>query len=70
MENIINALTRAVAYERNNYYNESNFNFESECWFARGRADGLSSALHIAQELNKGTDIEMALRMVLDIEEE
>lgn len=70
MEKIINALTRAVAYERNNCYNESNFDLESEYWFARGRADGLSSALHIAQELNKGTDIEMALRMVLDIEEE
>lgn len=70
MEKIINALTRAVAYERNNCYNESNFDLESEYWFVRGRADGLSSALHIAQELNKGTDIEMALRMVLDIEEE
>lgn len=69
MEKIINALARAVAWTSANL-DESSFDNDQSYWKALGRADGLSSALHLAQELDKGTDIETALRMVLDIEEE
>ena len=69
MEKIINALTRAVAWTSANL-DESSFDNDKEYWWATGHADGLSSALHLAQELDKGTDIETALRMAIDMEEE
>lgn len=69
MEKIINALARAVAYESNNL-DENSFDNDKMYWWAEGHADGLSSALHLAQELEKGTDIETALRMAIDMEEE
>lgn len=69
MEKIINALTRAVAWTSANL-DESSYDNDQSYWTALGQADGLSCALHLAQELDKGTDIETALRMVLDVEEE
>lgn len=69
MKTAIETLKKAVANVSKNL-DESSFTDDKTYWHEMGYADGLSSALHLLQELEKGTDAETALRMAVDLEDE